>query len=71
MCDMVMRSTYLPTTQDMELRQLAFEYGVSVSALIREAISSSLVEWRERGGPPALAEAGDVRQADGGCGGQQ
>ncbi|WP_076970135.1 hypothetical protein [Roseomonas mucosa] len=45
--DMVMRSVYLRPSEDTELRQLAFEEGVSKNDLIRSAVSAKLKEWRE------------------------
>ncbi len=45
--DLVMRSVYLPTREDNELRQLAHELKVSKSDLIRSAIIVKLRDWHE------------------------
>lgn len=45
--DLVMRSVYLPPSEDTELRQLAFELNVSKNELIRSAVSAKLKEWRK------------------------
>ncbi len=43
--DMVMRSVYVRPREDAELRQLAHDYNVTKSDLIRSAIRLKLGEW--------------------------
>jgi hypothetical protein len=44
---MIMRSVYLSSAEDTELQQYAFELGVTKNELIRAAVYSKLIEWRE------------------------
>jgi hypothetical protein len=48
--ELVMRSVYLRPTEDSQLRQLAHEFKVTKSDLIRSAISVKLKEWLQSEG---------------------
>jgi hypothetical protein len=43
--DLVMRSVFLPTAMNAELRQLAREIGCTFSELVRAAVASKVQEW--------------------------
>ncbi len=45
--DFTMRTVYLTHQQDAVLRQLAHEMGCTFSELVRAAVASKLIEWRD------------------------
>ncbi len=59
--DTVMRSVFLGTKQDAQLRQLATELGVTKSELIRAAVENKLQDWLTKNKDVILNELNLVR----------
>jgi hypothetical protein len=60
--ELVLRSFYVPASDDTDLRQLAFELNIPKSDLVRAAIASKLETWRKLNDREAIFK--DIKLGD-------
>ena len=65
---LIMRSVYLRESEDVELRQIAYEINRTKSDLIRAAISNNLEVWRKLNDPDAILRHVEALDKDAGDG---